>query len=165
MYIIIWLVNSSLSFYLITFQREFYNRKKQLCQARTHQFQQITVQENLFGDFAIVHLNFDLCTSPTDTFPFTYQPHNVPRMCKVVNFQRLRFDNSQSPDKYTGKPKIVSLPKNSKEGVKKRTFMFTFILRTIQKVNVTAQYIERCWPATNNNSIISILLQHEEDNF
>ena len=36
------------------------------------QLQHITVQEHIFGEFALVSLTFDPCTSPTDTFPFTY---------------------------------------------------------------------------------------------
>ena len=34
--------------------------------------QQITVKERLFGEFVPVTLTFGLCTSSTDTFPFTY---------------------------------------------------------------------------------------------
>ena len=37
------------------------------------QLQQITVQEHLFGDFALAPLTFGMYTSPTETFPFTYQ--------------------------------------------------------------------------------------------
>ena len=37
----------------------------------------ITVQEHLVGEFTRVHLTFGLCTSPTDTFHFTYQPFNA----------------------------------------------------------------------------------------
>ena len=32
--------------------------------------QHITVQEHIFGEFALAPLTFGLCTSPTDTFPF-----------------------------------------------------------------------------------------------
>ena len=41
------------------------------------QLQQITVKEHLFGEFALAPLNFGPCTSPTDTFPFTYQFSSV----------------------------------------------------------------------------------------
>ena len=99
---LIWLVNSSLSFYLISSQRDFSNRKKQWCQGRTKWCQKITVLEHLVGEFALVHLNFGSCTSPTDTFPFTYHPFNGPGMCAVDNLQRLIFGNSRSPDKFTG---------------------------------------------------------------
>ena len=162
----VWLVNSSLYFYPITLQRECSNRKTQLCHVITQWCQQITVKEHLSGEFALVHLTFSFCISPTDTFPFTYHPFNGPGMCAVDNLQRLRFDNSQSPDKFTGKPKIVSLRTSSQESVKHTsTFTFTFTLRTIYKVNGTARYIKRCWPATNNGAILSVLLQHKEEIF
>ena len=45
MYIIILLVNSSLSFYLITPQGKFSNHKTQLCKERTQQCQKTTVQK------------------------------------------------------------------------------------------------------------------------
>ena len=162
MYNTIWSINCSLSFHLITLKSEFSNRKKQLCQRRTQWCQQITVKEHIFGEFALVHLNFGSCTSPTDTPPFTYHPFNGPGMCAVENYQCLIFGNSQWPDKFTGKPKIVS----SQESVKhKSTFTFTFTLCTIYKVNDTALYLTRCSPDTNNNTIITALLKHEEDNF
>ena len=105
---------------------------------------------------------FFLCTSPTDTFPFTYHPFNGPGMCAVDNFQRLRFGNSRSPDNFAGKPKIVS----SQESLKQKSmFAFTFTLRIIYDVNGTSLYLERCSPATDNDAIIAVLLQHEEDNF
>ena len=63
-------------------------------------------------------------------------------MYTLDDFQRLRFDNSQSSDKLTGKPKIVSLPKSSQEILKHKS-TFTFTLRTIYEVNGTAQYIPR----------------------
>ena len=56
-----------------------------------------------------MHLTFGSCTSPTDTFTFTYHPFNGPGMCAVEIFQRLRFGNSQSPDKFTGKPKKMTI--------------------------------------------------------
>ena len=113
-----------------------------------------------------MHLTFGSCTSPTDTFPFTYHPFNRPGMCAVENFQRFKFGNSQSPDNFTGNPKIFSLPKMSQESVKhKSTFMFKFILHAIYQVNGTAQYLKRCWPATDNDAIFSLLLQHKEYNF
>ena len=92
----------------------FSNRKTNLCQGITQwccvflqtQLQQITVQEHIFGDFALAHLTFGSCTSPTENFPFTYHPSNRCAMCAVDYFQQLRFGNSQSPDKFTGKPYI-----------------------------------------------------------
>ena len=52
-------------------------------------------------------------------FPLHLPPLQRPGMCAVDNFQPLRFVNSQSPDKFTGKPKIFSLPTSSQESVKK----------------------------------------------
>ena len=64
------------------------------------QLQQITVQENIFGKFALAPLNFGLCTSLTDTFPFTYhfpsmsipigQPFKCSPICTVDSFQRFQ---------------------------------------------------------------------------
>ena len=92
------------------------------------------MQENIFGEFALVQLTFGLCTYPTNTFPFTYHPFNVPSMCAVDNFQRLKYGNSRSPDKFTGEAK--NIPTSSQESVnQKSTFTFTFTLRLIYKVN------------------------------
>ena len=105
----IWLVNIFLYFYSIILQHEFSNRKMQLCQVRSQWFQQITVQEYLYGESAILHLTFGSCTSPTDNFPSTYHPFNVPSMWAVENFQCFRFGDIQSPDKFTGKPKRTTI--------------------------------------------------------
>ena len=53
-----------------------------------------------------------------------------PTTCAVENFQRLRFVNSQSLDKFTGNPKIVSHSKSSQESLKHQS-IFTFTFRTI----------------------------------
>ena len=42
------------------------------------QLQQITVEEHIFGEFALTNLTFGPCTFTTDTFPFTYQIPYVP---------------------------------------------------------------------------------------
>ena len=44
------------------------------------------------------------------------------------------------------------------EKVKQKSTFFTFILRTIYKINGTSRYFERCWPATNNDSILALCL-------
>ena len=73
-------------------------------------------------------------------------PLQRPDICAVDNFQRLRF---------------CSLPTSSQERVKQESmFTFTFTLRTIYEVNGTARYLERCWPATNNDTILTIYLIH-----
>ena len=71
-----------------------------------------TVKEDIFGEFALVHLTFGSCTSPTETLPFIYHPFNGPGIWAVDNFQLLIFGNSQSPEKFTGKPRIAILPKS-----------------------------------------------------
>ena len=156
--------NSSLYFYPITPQHKCSNHNIQLCQGRTQWCQQITVQEHLFGEFALVQLTFYSCTYPTDNSPFTYYTFNGPGMCAVEKFQCLRFGNSQSPDMFMGKPKIISLLNSPQESLKhKSMFTFKFTLSTIYEVNGTAWYTKRCWHATNNDAIISAFLQHEED--
>ena len=55
---------------------------------------------------------------------------NSPNTCLFDDLQRLIFDNSQSPEKFTGEHKIFSHPTSSQESLKhKSTFTFTF--RTI----------------------------------
>ena len=140
--------------------------KTQLCQGRTQWCQQTTAQEHSFGEFMLVQLTFGSCTSPTETLPFTYHPFNGTWICAVENLQRLRFGNSHSPEKFTWKPKIVSLPTSSQEIVKhKSIFTFTFTLHTIYEVNGAARYFKMCWPTTDNDAIIAVLLQHKEEFF
>ena len=106
--IIIWFVNSSLYFFPITLQCEFSNRWTHFFQGRTQwcyvflqtQLQHITVQERLFGDFTLATLTFGPCTSPTDTFPFTYHfmsvfipisnPLNCSPICAGENLQHFQ---------------------------------------------------------------------------
>ena len=69
-----------------------------------------------------------------------------PGICAVENFQRFRFG---------------SLPTSSQERVKQEsTFTFIFTLCIIYEVNGTAQYLERCWPATDNDAILTLFLIH-----
>ena len=70
------------------------------------------------------------CTSPLVGAPPQMTLSPSPTTCAVDDFQHLRFGNSQSPDKFTGKPKIVSHPTISKERLKHKP-MLTFKLRTI----------------------------------
>ena len=63
-------------------------------------------------------------------------------MCTVGNLQRLRFDNSQSPENFIGKPKTVSYLTSSQDSLKHKSPL-TFTLHTIYKVNVTARYLPR----------------------
>ena len=64
------------------------------------QIQQITVEEHIFGEFALATLTFGLCTSTSDTFPFTCQfssvntsisePLNCSPIFTVDNFQHFQ---------------------------------------------------------------------------
>ena len=68
-----------------------------------------------------------------------------PTTSAVDDFQRLRFGNSQSPNKFTGKPKIVSHPKSSQERLKYKS-MFTFTLRNIYPSTISmACHIVTVW--------------------
>ena len=143
MYNNIWLVNSSLSFYLISLQREFSNCKKVVsgkksvistnhC-ARTYCLWVSACAPHLWS----VHL-------PNWHFSLHLPPLHRTIICAVDNFQRFRFG---------------SLPTSSQERVKQES-SFTFTLRTIYEVNGTARYLERCWPATNNDAILNLYLIH-----
>ena len=65
------------------------------------QLQQITVQEHIFGEFALAPLTFGTGTSPTENFLFTYhfpsvsipisQFLNCSPICAVDNFQRFQY--------------------------------------------------------------------------
>ena len=79
---------------------------------------------------------------PNWHFYFTYHLFNALGICAVENFQRFIFG---------------SLPTSSQEKVKlESTFTFTFKLCTIYEVNFIAQYLESCWPATNNDAILTL---------
>ena len=79
-------------------------------------------------------------------FSLHLQPLQRPGMCKVDNVQRFRF----------GSP-----PTSSQDRVKQEsTFTSTFSLRTIYEVNGTAWYLERSWPSTDNDTILTLYLIH-----
>ena len=115
-----YLISIILPHYLST---QVSNRKRQSNQGKNRwcfvflqtKLQQITVQENILCVFALARLTFGLCTAQTDNFHFTYHPFNGRVICTLDDFQRLRCENSPSPDKITGKPIIVSQPTSSKE--------------------------------------------------
>ena len=52
-------------------------KKRKINEFSLTQLQQITVQEHIFGEFALAPLTFEPCTSPTDTSPFTYHFSSV----------------------------------------------------------------------------------------
>ena len=83
---------------------------------------------------------------PNWHFSLCLPPLQRPSIYTVDNFQQFRF---------------FSILTISQERVKQEsTFTFTFILQTIYKVNGTARYLKRCWPATNNDAILTIYLIH-----
>ena len=126
-----------------------------------------------------------LVSSHSFTSPLVRAPPQLPispspTTSGVDNFQHLIFGNSQSPDKFTGKPKIVSHPKSSQKSLKHKS-TFTFTLRTIypstrsmaqpdispdiKNTRIRPSINEGFLPATKNYAILAALLQHEEDNF
>ena len=120
------------------------------------------------------------CTSPLVSSPPQLPPPPSPTTCAVDDFQRLRFGDSQSPNKFTGNPKIVSHPTSSQEILKHKS-TFTFTLRTIypstrstaqpnispdsENTHIRPSTNKGFRPATDNDAILAALLQHEEDNF
>ena len=147
----IWLVDSSLSFYLITSQHKFSNRRKTVVSRK-----KLVMLTNHCGRTSFwwvwacaPHLWF--VHLPNWHFSLHLPSPHRPGMCAVENFQRLIFG---------------SLLTSSQESLKhKSMFTFTFTLRTIYEVNVTTRYFERRWPSTNNDAILAALLQHNEDKF
>ena len=83
---------------------------------------------------------------PNWHFSLHLPPLQCPSICAVWNFQRLRFGR---------------LPTSSQEIVKQKpTVTFTFTLSTIYEVNGSAQYLEICWPWTDNDAILTLYLIH-----
>ena len=70
------------------------------------QLQHITVQEHLFGEFALATLTFGPFTSPTETSPFTYHfrlCHSylpVPKMHPQLRGRQ--FPTPSTPDQHLG---------------------------------------------------------------
>ena len=97
-------------------------------------------------------------TSPLVSAPPQLPLFPSPTTCAVDDFQRLRFDNSQSPDKFTGKPKIVSHPTSSQESLKhKWTFKFKFC--TIYEFNGTSRYLIQGHPSMKDFGLLQITTQ------
>ena len=107
------------------------------------------------------------CTSPLVRAPPQLPLYPSPTTYAVDNFQHLVFGNSQSPDKFTGKPKTQI-----------NIYIYITHHLTIYKVNGTSQYLPRqkkthirpyinkgFQPATDNYAIFAALLQYEVDRF
>ena len=74
-------------------------------------------------------VSLHLCKSPLDCAHPQLPSSPSPITCAVDGFQHFRLGNSQSPNKFTGKPKIVSHPTSSQERLKlKSTFTFTLCI-------------------------------------
>ena len=112
--------------------------------------------------------NIFLVSSHSNTSTLVRAPPQLtlypsPTTCAVDNFQRLRFGNSQSPDKFTGKPKIVSHPTSSQESVKKIN-VYIYIAHHLQG-KLHSPISRKVFPCHHNDAIVAALLQHNEDNF
>ena len=78
----------------------------------------------------IVLVSLHSCTSTLISAPPQLPLPPSPTICAVNDFQCLRFGNSQSPNKFTRKPKIVIHTTSSQEILKHKS-TFTFTLCTI----------------------------------
>ena len=117
------------------------------------QIQQITVQEHIFCEFTLAHLTFDACKSPTETFPFNYHSFNGRTMCALDDFQCLIFENSQSSNKFTGKPKIFSDPTSSQKSLKQQINVYIYITHRLH-----GQWHSPIYPQTWKNTLLGKLL-------
>ena len=124
-------VNSTLTFYLVSSQREFLTIKTVVSGNNLvifHFFFRHNCNKSLWQNIFLVISH--LCASPLVRAPPQLPLSPSSTTCAVDNFQLLIFGNSQSPDKFTGKPTIVSHPTSSQEILKHKS-TFTFTLRTI----------------------------------
>ena len=80
-----------------------------------------------FCEFALAHLIFGLCTSPTGALPFTYHSFNGRAILMVEDFQRLIFVNIQSSNMFEGKYKSFSHLTSSQESLKQRINIYIYI--------------------------------------
>ena len=169
MYNTIWLVNSTLYFYLISLQRNFCNHKKQWCQGRTHLSSVSSSDTRAINNFGRTSLWW-FCTRsshlrlghlPNWQFPF----HLLPARYTISNAWYLEIFSDRT---------------SSQESLKHKS-TFTFILWTIylsprsmaqpdispdsKNTHIRASINEGFWTANNNDAILATLLQHKEDTF
>ena len=91
--------------------------------------------------------------------------------CAVDNFQRLIFGNIQSPENFTGNPKIFSQPTSSQESLNTQINIYIYIAHHLRGQfhrpisHIRPSINKGFWPATDNDEILAALLQHEEENF
>ena len=182
MYNTILLVNSTLYFYFISLQREFFNHKTHWCQGRTQLYSIFFFRHNCNKS---LWKNIFLVISHSCTSPLVCAPPQLPLLpsptnCAVGDLQRLIFVNIQSPNKFTVKPKIVSHLTSSQESLKhKSTFTFTLRIiypstRSMAQLDISPDnenthirpYTNKGFrPATDKDAILAELLQHEEEKF
>ena len=133
----IWLVNSSLSFYLISLQRDFLILKKVVSGKNSFIFRfflRHNCNKSLCKNIFLMSSHSCASTFARATTQYTDLPS--PTTCMVEDFRRLRFVNIQSHKKFTGKPRIVSHPKSSQESLKHKS-IFMFITRTIHPSTIS----------------------------
>ena len=97
------------------------------------------------GEFTLTYPTLRSCTYPTETPPYIYHHFNGRAMCAVYDIQHVIFGNSQSSDKFTGKPKIFSHPTSSQESLKQQINVYIYIAHHIRgqwKIPIYSQ-IER----------------------
>ena len=108
---------------------------------------QTKLQKSLWKNIFLVILYSR--TSPLVSAPPQLTCFPSPTTCALDDIQRLIFDNSQLPDKFTGKPKIVSHPKSSQGSLKhKSTFTFTLLViypstRSMEHPDIKVIYQQR----------------------
>ena len=109
------------------------------------------MEEHIFGEFALAHHTFGSCTSPTDTF-------TSPTTCAVDDFQRLRYGNSQSPEKFTEKPRIqIIIYIYIAQHLRVKWHSLVYHIRPSINKGFSSD--------TNIDALLAALLQHKEDNF
>ena len=126
----IWLVNSTLFFYPISWQRGFFIIKTVASGKNSVIFGfffRHNCNKSLWKNIFLVI--FHSLTSPLVSAPPQLPLSPSPTTCAVENFQRWIFVKSQSPDKFTGKPKTQV-----------NVYIYIAHHLPIYEVNGTAQY-------------------------
>ena len=115
-------------------------------------------------------VSFHSCTSPLVCAPPQLTLSPSPTACVVDDIQRLRFYNSQSPNKFTGKPKIQS-PDKFTGNPKTRINIYIYIAHHIRgQLHIQISHIRPSinrgfQSATDNDVILTTLLQHGEEKY
>ena len=111
-------------------------------------------------------VSLHLCTSPLVRAPPQLTPFPSPTTCAVENSQRWKFGNSQSLDKFTGKPKTqINIYIYIAHHLTIYEVNGTAISPDIKNIHIQSSINKGFWPATDNDAILAELLQPKEDNF